>query len=267
MIARTLLLFSLAAPAVAWADPCADLDGMPEGPVTAGLRNGDLGRGHRVCTRSEVALGPGAYLLADSPNFYGHIVVDAKVAGSYAFDDDTEVFANLEIVRWDSVLAPFPVDYLGPGFAALGASHRFFASEKLGVAFNGKVVFPTMYEEAWPLGVDAGFAAVWAPAKKVRLHGQISGVFEGNLGRGPTLAAFGFAPTVGVVWRPGRAFAMGLDALGSFGMADAVDHFAVAPVFRFSDGQRFGFEFGATVPLAGADRALATVDVLFSVRM
>lgn len=267
MITKALFALALAAPVTAWADPCDDLDGMPEGPVTAGLRAGDLGRGHRVCTRSEVALGPGAYLLADSANFYGHIVVTAVVAGSYAFGERTEVFGSLEMVRWDTVLAPFPQDYVGPGFSSLGASTRFYESDKAGLAVNGKVVFPTMYENAWPLGIDLGISGVWAPSRVVRLHAQVSGEFEGNLGRGPALPAFGVAPTVGIVWRPKTVFAMGLDAVASFGLVSAVDHFALAPVFRFSDGKRFGAEFGITAPLAGADRALATVDLLFSVKM
>jgi len=267
MIARALLGLALAAPLTAWADPCADLDGMPEGPVTAGLRNGDLGRGHRVCARSELSLGPGAYLLADSDNFYGHIVVTGALTASYAFNDRTEVFGSLEMLRWDSVLAPFPQDYIGPGFSALGASTRLWQSETVGLSLNGKIVFPAMYENAWPLGVDLGVAGLWVVSRSVRLHAQISGEFEVNAGRGPALPRFGVAPTVGVVWRPVTVFAMGLDAVTSFGLVDTVDHFALSPVFRFSDGKRFGVDFGITAPLAGADRALASVDLMFSVKM
>ena len=70
-----------------------------------------------------------------------------------------------------------------------------------------------------------------------------------------------------VVWRPVTVFAMGLDATASFFMTGAVDHFALSPVFRFSDGKRFGADFGLTFPLAGTERALATVDLMFSVKM
>ena len=132
---------------------------------------------------------------------------------------------------------------------------------------NGKIVFPAMYENAWPLGIDLGVAGVWAVSRSVRLHAQVSGEFQGNLGAGPALPAFGAAPTIGVIWRPKTVFAMGLDAVTSFGLVDTVDHFALAPVFRFSDGKRFGTDFGITLPLAGADRALATVDLMFSVKM
>jgi len=109
---------------VARADPCADLDGMPEGPMTAAIRPGGLGAAHRVCARSESGIGVSGLLLADTANFYGHIVAAVKMDGSYALADRTAPFATAEIFRYDSVLSPLPDTYLGIGNIAVGASQR-----------------------------------------------------------------------------------------------------------------------------------------------
>jgi len=84
-----MVFLALLVPGLAWADPCADLDGMPDGPVVAGLFNGDLLSAHRVCGRSEVGLFGSAYLLADTANFYGHIIASGILDGSYAVDENT----------------------------------------------------------------------------------------------------------------------------------------------------------------------------------
>jgi len=266
--AKTAIL-ALLAPGLAWADPCADLDGMPDGPVTAGLFNGDLLRAHRVCGRTEVGTLGSAYLLADSAHFYGHIIASGILDGSFAVDEATEVFASLEAIRYDSVLAPFPDAYLGTGFTAVGASRRVRTTDSSSVAVNGKVVLPTtgLYQNAWPFAFDLGLAAVYAGVNRIRVHAQLTAAFEVAAGTGPADPVVAVSPTVGAQWRPGKAFALVLDVTSSHGMTDPVDYLAGALALRFSDGKRFGMELGGTVPLAGRERALATVDLRFSTRL
>ncbi len=266
-----MIRLSLAALALAWsgaalADPCAELDGMAEGPVAVGIRPGELGRAHRVCGRSELALGGSAYLLADAPNFYGHIVGTVDLDGSYHLESSrTEVFARAEIVRYDSVIGPLPDAWFGPGWFSAGVAQRIATSEKGALGINAKILLPSHYRNAYPIGVDLGLAAQYAPNTWLRVHGQLSAAFEANAGKGPADPAFGVAPTVGVALRPGRAFAFALDVAGSFGLTAPVDHLAVLPAFRFSDGKRFGFELGLAAPLLGRERALVLADLRFSV--
>ncbi|MBW1877539.1 MAG: hypothetical protein JRI25_12150 [Deltaproteobacteria bacterium] len=264
-----MALFALLVPGLAWADPCADLDGMPDGPVTAGLFNGDLLRAHRVCGRTEVGTFGSAYLVMDTDNFYGHIVASGFLDGSLAVDEDTEVFARLELARYDSVIAPFPDAYFGTGFTAVGVSRRVRTTDSSSLAVNGKVVLPTtgLYRNAWPFGFDAGLAAVYAGVSRIRVHAQLTAAFEVAAGAGPASPVLGVSPTVGAQWRPGRAFALVLDLTSSHGMTDEVDYVAGALALRFSDGKRFGMELGASVPFAGRERALATVDLRLSARV
>lgn len=265
-LALTALL-ALCGSRVALADPCADLDGMPDGPMSAAVLPGGLGAAHRVCARNESGIGVGGFLLADTAHFYGHIIASVKMDGSYALGDRAEVFASAEIVRWDNVIAPMPSSTLGIGNIAVGASGRVATTKKSAFAVNGKLVFPAGYQNAFPLGFDLGLAGEVAPAKWLRVHGQLSGMIDGNVAKGPSETSVGFAPTLGAALRAGRVFAFDLDLLGSFGLTAAVDHIAVAPALRFSDGKRFGFELGAALPLAGAQRALAIADLRFSIRI
>lgn len=262
-----LLLAALLLPGAALADPCADWGGLAEGPTVAGLMNGDLGRAHRVCGRTEAGLTAGAYLLAEPDDFYGHIVGGATLDGSLAASETVEVFGSLEALRYDSVLAPFPEAYVGPGFTTLGAAWRAHTGEASALGLNGKIVLPTtgLYDNAWPVALDLGVAGLLAPGERLRLHGQLSGLLTAAISGGPAAPAAGVAPTVGVEWRPTGGFALVADVVGSFGLTAPVDHVAVAPGVRLGSG-RFGFQLDATVPLAGRERALATVDARFALR-
>ena len=228
--------------ATAWADPCVDLDGMPEGPATVGVRPGQLGRAHRVCGRTEMAVGGGASLLADSPAFYGHIGATGFIEASWAARDTTEIFGRVEAFRYDQLLGPLPDTQVGLGWVSLGAAQRLVTDDKASWGVNFKLAAPTHYERAFPMGLDVGFAGVWAPKHWLRAHIQLSGALQANVGAGPTRARMGFAPTVGVAVRAGSAFAIGLDAVGSFGLTSAIDHLALAPTVRFGFAQRFGVE-------------------------
>ena len=70
----------------------------------------------------------------------------------------------------------------------------------------------------------------------------------------------------GIELMPAPQFAFVADVLGQFGYAAPVDVFAAALALRFSDNKRFGFEVGATIPIAGRERAAVRIDLRASVR-
>ena len=45
------------------------------------------------------------------------------------------------------------------------------------------------------------------------------------------------------------------------------DLFAAALAVRVSDAKRFGFELGATIPLAGSERTMVALDLRFTARL
>lgn len=267
---RRLLLGALLAPNLASADPCAAaLDGMAVGPVTAGLLDGDLGRARRACGRSEVGLTGSGFLLADVPNFYGHIVAGATVDMSGALSSRAELFGSLEVLRSDTVMSAITANYLGPGHTTFGGSYRFLVLDGLTLAASTKLVLPTafgLYRRSWPFGMDLGVTASGV-AGPLGYHGYLGLLGSAAASKGPTQARLGLAPTAGLSWRAGRAFALAAEISSSFAYTAPVDYVAAGVAFRFSDGRRAGFDLAATVPFAGRERALVTLDFRSTVRL
>ena len=132
--------------ALAHADVCAtDTTAFATGPVALTYEDAELGAPHRLCPRTEVGLLPGGQAIVEATNFYGHIVAGATLHGSWAMDDKTELFAGIEAFRYDSVIAPISVDYMGFGHVNVGASRRLWDHDTLGVGAHARVAFPTAF--------------------------------------------------------------------------------------------------------------------------
>lgn len=255
---------------LALAGVCDTADGMAEGPARAGLRDGDLGEARRLCPRSEVGLGGGGALLADTANLYGHIVAGATVHGSVALSDRVELFGAVEAVRYDSVIGALSSAALTPGFTTLGAGWRFLDGERFALGLNGAAMLPTavgLYQHAAPAGVDLGVAWQWAAAERFAVHGQVSALETWAFSAGAAYPRTGANVDAGVAWRPGKAFAGALDVVAGVGNGTALESLAVAPAFRFAAGDRVGLALEAAVPLAGRYPPQATVDLGVTVRL
>ena len=267
-----LLMLCLAlGPASAGAGPCEDAgDGMPTGPVIAGLLDGNLGAAHRACGRNEVGLDVGGLLLVDMPNFYGRLSAGGSLDGSAMVHPRVELFGRLEFLRFENVITPIPATALGLGFTSVGVGWQVLRKDKVVLGLNGKTVLPTaagIYDNAWPIGLDLGLALQVAAARGVHLHGQASFLGSAVASKGPAFPRAGGAVTFGTELRPGKAFAFVLDLYGSFGYRGPLDALAVAFALRFSDGKRFGFELGGMIPFAGTERAMVAVDLRASIRL
>lgn len=275
---RKLLLLAVvgiglgaALPTPALAGVCDELSwGQGTGPVAMGLLEGGLGEGHRACGRSEVGLGAGGLLLVDLPNFFGRLSADLRLRGSWAATDRLELFGRFEFFRFDQLITPLTATSIGIGHTNLGASFRFLNSDRAALAVHGQVVLPTavpLYEHTRPLAMDVGLAAQLAAHKRVQVHADVGLIHSVGLGNGPSQPRIGGTATVGAEFRPAWRFAIVTDLHASFGYTAPLDVFAAALGLRFADGKRFGFDFGATVPIAGRERAAARLDLLWTVRL
>lgn len=270
-IGAALALGWTAAPSVAHADPCSHFGyGMPTGPVVAPVFDGGLGRGYRVCGRSEVGLRAGGLILVDRPNFYGRVSAGGTLEGSWAPGKYGEVFAGAELVRYDTVIESLTSSAFGFGHMYVGGSYRMVTSERLSLGFNGKLVFPTasaLYQEARPFGFDFGMVGHFAAHPKVHIRGQLglmASAMSGHAGPGFRMGA---SITGGAEFLPIRRFGIATDLVTVLGYSAIVDYFAGAVAFRFSNLKRFGFELAGTFPFAGRERAQAVVMLRASVRL
>ncbi len=244
--------------------------GLPTGPVAAGLLEGELGRAHRACGRSELAVDAGGLLVVDLDNFYGRLAAGLRLEGSWAWGPRGELFGSLEVLRYDSLITPLSSSSLGLGHTTVGAAYRFADSDRVALGLNGKLVLPTavpLYRNTWPVGIDFGVSGQFEVHRRVQFHAQVGLLHSFGIGKGPTQPRLGASLTAGTELRPAPKFAVAIDLLGRFGYTAPLDVFGAALALRFSDGRRFGFELGGTVPILGRERALARVDLKFSVRL
>lgn len=266
------LTLILAVSGSAWAGACDEQGGLPVGPAGVSLWDGGLGHARPVCGRTELAIAPRGTLLADAPAFYGRIVAEAAIEARVATPDGarTAVWLRLDPVRYESVLGAIPSSFLGIGTTSVGLTQRLDDPDGGGpvaVAFASELVLPTAVEltgNSWPVGFELAFAAdttkgAWS------LHGQLGYVGSAAFTRGPSQLRTGFAGTVGAGLRAGDVFAVVLDVQTAVAYAAVLDHVAVAPGLRFGGGD-FGLELAAALPLLGADRTLAAVELRTAVR-
>ena len=245
---------------------------LPTGPVSAYYLAGDLGAPRRICPMQGVSLGGGGVIVADTDHFYGHIVATSDLAASVLLRDDTELFVNAELVRYDSILGAIPASSVGPGHLSVGVTRALTTQgDTVGAGLHSRLVLPTAlgaYHHAIPLGLDVGFGSVQKLGHGVYLHADSTLLSQVVFGGGTEGLRVGVGALSGLEWRPGKAFDLVLDLHAGFGFADALDDLSLAPAFRFGGGKHLGVELSAMVPLIGRDRApLAAADLKVSWRL
>jgi len=247
----------------ALADPCADTDAMPTGPVRASMFNGHLGSPKRTCARDEVGGEVRADATIETADFYGYLMGSAAVSGSLALGN-TEIYGDLELFRVDLGITSLQATELGLGHLTLGASHAFIVSEKAAIGINGSVVLPTasaLYQNAWPFGFTLAVNNASQVSKAVRLHataGLRASVVASSGSPDPRIGAH---LNFGTELRPAPVFAMVIDLDAAFAYNDPVDFLAVGAGLRFTDQKHFGFELGTKFPFYGADRSLVALEI------
>lgn len=261
----------LVLPASASAAVCDEVTwGQATGPVALGILEGGLGEGHRACGRTEAGIGAGGMLIVDLANFYGRLSADMRVRGSWMATDRLELFGRFEFFRFDLLITPLTASAMGIGHTNLGANFRILNQDRVALSVHGQVVLPTavpLYSGVHPLAMDFALAGQFKLHHKVAMHADLGVIHSVGLGAGPAQPRVGATATVGAEFRPVPRFALVTDLHASFGYTAPVDVVSAALALRFSDGKRFGFDFGATIPVAGRERANVRLDFLWTVRL
>ncbi len=246
----------------AWADPCSpEARGLLMGPLQVGQLEGELGLAHRACTASELTLQGEAHAVVDTDNFYGQLRGAARLSGSYALGDATELFGSLELFRYQTVISSVSAEAAGLGHLSLGGMHRFWVRDELSLAAVGRLVLPTAtgtYRHAWPVGLDAGVAAERALGTRWRLHGQLGLLASAAVSDVDSQPRLGVTATVGGGWQALSWLAVLGELHATSGYTSALDVLAAGLGVR-AGGERLGAELSALVPVAGQRSPLGLV--------
>lgn len=246
-------------------DTCSVLtDAYPDGPVQAGFQDGNLGGARPLCPRTAVGLAVNGYLVADTANFYGHVVAGGHADGSWAVNEDLSLFANLELVRYDYVIGAISSSWVGTGHTRLGLTRRMGDNGHLAWGLTASTVLPTaigLYDHAPPLGLDVGVQGLWTNGGSLRAHGQVGALASGTLSSVGLQPRAGERTNLGLEWRPVKAFGLAVDVDAGFAYVAPVDHVAAGLGLRFGLGPRGGLGLDLAYPFAGRERALASVSL------
>jgi hypothetical protein len=260
----------LLAPSLALANPCEHAsDGMIIGPVGAPIRDGGLGNPRRTCVRQEFGAAIDGRATVDLANFYGYLTGGLDLDVSWSFADRYEVFARIEAVRFDMAIASLSDNNLGLGHLTIGAGMAQALNDEAALGARVRVMLPTatgLYANARPLGLDVAVSTVWTPLPWLRVHDEIGGLAIFTLGREAAATRAGAWANLGVELLVHRNFGLVVDVDGGFALDAPLDYLDAGVGLRFSDGKRFGFEFGGRVPVAGRGLELARIGIRGSVR-
>lgn len=242
------------APAPPLPDSCA-AGPLVEGPIVLGYQEADVATGRRLCPRNEVGLGTHALMIVDTPNYYGDVLVEAVVFGSYKWDEKTELYGYLEAVDWEFVQnGSLKATDLTLGNLTIGATRQLWSrgNELLG-GVTARLLLPTSFATpgSRPLGIEAGHLTTWLPLRGLEVHTFIGGDVSIGLGSSGALPRGGGVLTVGAQYSPWTWAGVALDLTGRLDTARSFLAPALALRFAFN---RFGVELAASLPLAGDDR-------------
>ncbi|HYO56002.1 hypothetical protein [Archangium sp.] len=250
---------------VAWgepagADPCASgVARLATGPLAVTFREGQSGVARRACSATELSVGAEGWAVIDTAHLYGQVRGAARVSGSYALGDATELFGSLEVYRYQTVIASVSGVVGGVGHLSLGGTHRFLTREGLTLGATGRLILPSImgvYRHAWPVELDAGLTAEQSLGANWRLHAQAGVMASTTISEGPRESWLGLAVTAGAGWQPLPWLAVVADLHASAATYAPIDIIAAGLGLRFG-GERLSAELGAFYPVAGRRAPIA----------
>jgi hypothetical protein len=243
---------------------------LAEGPVTFGFLSADVATGRRACPRTEVGLGLQGGAIVETANFYGAVTATGLLSGSFAVRPDLEVFATLEVPRFQYVQnATLTGTTLSLGQLTAGATYVALAQGPLVVSPSARLQLPTSFASprTRTLGGELGAAVLYRPQARFEVHGYVGADVSAGLGAAASQPRAGFLVNVGSEYAFFSGFAAVLDANVHFGHRAVLDYVAPALGLRFRAGEHFGAELGASLPLLGAERHMAIGGLKLTYRM
>ncbi len=243
---------------------------LAEGPVPFGFLSADVATGRRACPRTEVGLGVQGGAIIETQNLYGAVTVAGLLSGSFAVRPDLEVFATLEAPRFQYVQnATLTGTTLHLGQLTVGGTYVALTRGPLVLSPSVRLQLPTSFASprTRTVGGELGAAVLYRPTHRFEVHGYAGVDAALGLGAADSLPRAGFLMNVGTEYALCSGFAAVLDANVHFGHRAVLDYVAPALGLRFRTGEHFGAELGASLPVLGAERALAIGGLKLTYRM
>jgi hypothetical protein len=254
----SLAAIALLVPCSAIASPCDG--GFFTGPVALGFEDGAAARPRRACIANEIFAGGGGSLIYAPSSFYGNVRAEGALGASLILVDRLEVFGEVEVLRYQTVISSLSADHVGLGFSAIGATYVIDYGAVSIASLTARASLPTafgLYLDTWPIALDVGGSLQTALSDEITVHAYGGLVGSIAAGRGPKEPRAGALLDAGASWHPLTWFGVAIDIEGESLYRSALDHLALAAAFRFLGGDLPGIELMVKAPVAGSERTLA----------
>ncbi|MBZ0119445.1 MAG: hypothetical protein K8H88_20820, partial [Sandaracinaceae bacterium] len=147
------------------------------------------------------------------------------------------------------------------GYLTAGVMGRVLHEHGRVLGVMGRLVLPTttgLDHNNQPLAFEVSSTAGFAATPNFRFHAWLGLIASLGLNAAaPFQGRAGVRVGGGADWHPWEWLGVVLEIATGFGYRDALDFFALQPGLRFAFGPEVAMELSASVPLAGAERALA----------
>ena len=250
----------LAATAAQARSPC---DGrvLPEGPVPVGFEQADFGVVPSACPRTEVGFSVDGRAIVESENFYGNLRAAGRVDVAVQALPQLELFLTTEVVSYQLVIQSFKASHLGFGDTSTGIKLLAFAHDDFALSVIGRADLPTSfgyYQNAFPVGLEAGLLGLIEPAEPLRLHAGLLGATTFAITKASPDTRSAIIVNAGADVTVFDWLALVADLDGQALERGALDHISFGAGARF-DIFGVGAELGAVFPLEGSERNTATL--------
>ena len=249
--------------------PC-DVGRLVEGPVQVGFSQGDFGIVRSACPRSELGLGIGGRAIIDGDNFYGNLRGGTRLDVGILASAGLMLSASIEPFVFHQVIQSFKATHLGLGESSVGATLLAVARERFALSVTTRLTLPTaigLHVNSWPIGVEAGVLALLQPIDQLRLHGGFLGGLRTAVSKAAVPASGAVIGNAGVdVVINDEWLAFVVDVNGQALERGGLDLLAVSCAARTVLFDQVGLEVGASIPIAGDERHLASAIVRASYR-
>lgn len=259
-VTPVLVAAALSSSASALAGVCDEAPrGIPMGPLPFSLQMGELAQPKSACPETSLSLGAEGQAIIRTAEFYGNLQGNLVVAGSYAVSDRLELSLSLEPLLFQQVISSLQATHIGLGHGALGVTVVAFDEGPVVLSATARTTLPFafgLYENAWPIGLDAGLTGALQLFPFLRGYASVLGVGSFVLSAGDSLRRAGVLTVGGgeVILFDWVALVGEVKALTLY-EAD-LDHVSLSGGIRTRIWDGLGAELYATAPVAGRERSL-----------
>ena len=233
-------------------------------PIVTPVRDGLLDAQRSACLREDISAGLRAHALVDTPGFRGVLGGELVLAGRLVIAKAHELSAALSLFDYTFVQnAVNKITRTGVGPVVVGAAANGSLGDRARTALSLRIEVPYTYSQRDTFRTSAQLAGLVTGALSTRttLHARLGAIGRFTSSLGGETQRLGLFAGSDVAWRVRTRLAIHGGAEVLAGWASSFDHLLVRAGVSWQRRDAWRLRAGVGLPVAGAERANAIVDL------